>query len=153
NGAGSGGSVTYGDPYSQPPRYQNWNISVQRALTPSLVATLAYVGSNGKQLRGGGRGVWSNQLDPRYLALGDLLNQNATPASIAAAQAIVPGVNLPFPTFVGTIAQMLRPFPQYSGVTDVYGDVGQSNYNALQATIQKRLSHGLTFNLNYTFSK
>jgi hypothetical protein len=26
---GSGGAVTYGDPNSQPPRYQNWNLSVQ----------------------------------------------------------------------------------------------------------------------------
>lgn len=153
NGTGSGGAVTYGDPSSQPPRYQNWNFSVQRALTPSLVATVAYVGSNGKQLRGGGRGPWSNQMDPRYLVLGDLLNQNATPANVTAAQAIVPGVGLPFPAFVGSIAQMLRPFPQYNSVTDVYGDVGQSNYNALQASIQHRLSHGLTFNLNYTFSK
>jgi hypothetical protein len=82
-----------------------------------------------------------------------LLTQNATPANLAAAQAIVPGISLPFPTFVGTIAQMLRPFPQYNSVSDVYGDVGQSNYNALQASIQQRLSHGLTFNLNYTFSK
>jgi carboxypeptidase family protein len=153
NGNGPGGSVTYGDPFSQPPRYQNWNLSVQRALTQSLVVTMAYVGSNGKQLRGGGRGAWSNQMDPKYLVLKDLLNQNATPASVAAAQAIVPGIGLPFPTFVGSIAQMLRPFPQYSGVTDVYGDVGQSNYNALQASIQQRLTHGLTFNLNYTFSK
>jgi hypothetical protein len=153
NGTGSGGTVTYGDPYSQPPRYQNWNLSVQRSLTNSLVVTAAYVGSNGKQLRGGGRGPWSNQLDPRYLVLGNLLTQNATPANIAAAAAIVPGLALPFPTFVGTIAQALRPFPQYNGVTDVYGNVGQSNYNALQFSIQQRLAHGLTFNLNYTRSK
>ncbi len=26
NGTGSGGSVTYADPNSQPPRYQNWNL-------------------------------------------------------------------------------------------------------------------------------
>ncbi|MEP6900208.1 MAG: TonB-dependent receptor [Actinomycetota bacterium] len=153
NGTGSGGAVTFGDPNSQPPRYQNWNLSIQRSLTPSLVVTAAYVGSNGKQLRGGGRGIYSNQLDPKYLVLGNLLNSTANPANIALAQAIVPGVGLPFPTFVGTIAQMLRPFPQYSSVTDVYGDVGQSNYNALQVSVQQRLSHGLTFNLNYTFSK
>jgi len=153
NGTGSGGSVTYGDPFSQPPRYQNWNLSVQRSLTQSLVVTAAYVGSNGKQLRGGGRGPWSNQMDPKYLVLGNLLTQNATPANITAAQAIVPGVSLPFSTFVGTIGQMLRPFPQYNTVTDVYGDVGQSNYNALQASIQHRLSHGFTFNFNYTYSK
>ena len=145
--------MTYGDPDSQPPRYQNWNLSVQRSLTNSLVLTAAYVGSNGKQLRGGGRGIYSNQLDPKYLVLGNLLTQNATAANLTAAQAIVPGVKLPFPTFVGTIAQALRPFPQYNGVTDVYGDVGQSNYNALQLSIQQRLAHGLTFNFNYTRSK
>jgi len=153
NGTGSGGAVTYGDPFSQPPRYQNWNLSVQRSLTNSLIVTAAYVGSNGKQLRGGGRGIWSNQIDPKYLVLGNLLTQTATPANIAAAAAIVPGVSLPFPTFVGTIAQALRPFPQYNSVTDVYGNVGQSNYNALQLSVQQRLARGLTFNLNYTFSK
>ena len=153
NGTGTGGTVTFGDPQSQPPRYQNWNLSIQRSITPSLVLTAAYVGSNGKQLRGGGRGLWSNQIDPGYLVLGNLLNQNATPANVAAAAAIVPGIKLPFPTFVGTIAQMLRPFPQYNGVTDIYGNVGQSNYNAMQLSLQQRLSNGLTFNLNYTFSK
>ncbi|HKQ80399.1 MAG TPA: TonB-dependent receptor [Blastocatellia bacterium] len=153
NGTGSGGAVTFGDPFSQPPRYQNWNLSIQRSLTPSLVVTAAYVGSNGKQLRGGGRGIYSNQMDPKYLVLGNLLTQNATPANVAAAAAIVPGVKLPFATFSGTIAQMLRPFPQYNSVTDVYGNVGQSSYNALQLSVQQRLSQGLTFNLNYTFSK
>jgi len=153
NGTGAGGAVTYGDPNSQPPRYQNWNLSIQRSLTDSLVVTAAYVGSNGKHLRGGGRGPLSNQLDPKYLVLGNLLNSTATPANIALARAIVPEVSLPFPTFVGTIAQMLRPFPQYNTVTDVYGNVGQTNYNALQVSVQQRLAHGLTFNANYTFSK
>jgi carboxypeptidase family protein len=153
NGTGSGGAVTFGDPNSQPPRYQNWNLSVQRLLTPSLVVTAAYVGSNGKQLRGGGRGPWSNQMDPKYLVLGNLLTQTATPARVEAARAIVPGIGLPFPTFVGTIAQMLRPFPQYNSVADIYGNVGQSNYNALQLSVQHRLSRGLTFNFNYTYSK
>src|SRR5262245_35705718 len=114
NGKGTGGAVTFGDPFSQPPRYQNWNLSIQRSLTPSLVVTAAYVGSNGKQLRGGGRGIYSNQINPKYLVLGNLLNQNATTANIAAAAAIVPGIKLPFATFSGTIAQMLRPFPQYN---------------------------------------
>ena len=153
NGTGNGGTMTFGDPFSQPPRYQNWNFSIQRSLTPSLVMTAAYVGSNGKQLRGGGRGPWSNQMDPKYLVLGNLLTANATPANLALAQAIVPGIGLPFPTFVGSIAQMLRPFPQYGGVTDVYGNVGQSNYNALQLSVDQRLARGLTFNFNYTFSK
>jgi hypothetical protein len=149
----TGGTLTFADPDSQPPRYQNWNLSVQRSLTSSMVLTLAYVGSNGKQLAGAGHGIWSNQIDPKYLVLGNLLNSTANPANVAAAAAILPGVALPFPTFTGTIAQMLRPFPQYGGIADPYGNVGQVNYNALQASLQQRLSHGLTFNINYTFSK
>ena len=32
-GLGSGGTLTYGNPDSVPPRYTNWNLSVQRSLT------------------------------------------------------------------------------------------------------------------------
>ena len=153
SGGAAGGTLTYADPTSQPPRYQNWNLSIQRSITSSLVVTAAYVGSNGKQLAGAGHGRWSNQIDPSYLILGGLLNMNATPANVAAAQAIIPSYKLPFATFQGTIAQSLRPFPQYGGIADPYGNVGQVNYHALQASLQQRLSRGLTFNVNYTFSK
>lgn len=152
-GRSAGGTLTYGDPNSQPPRYQNWNLSVQRSLTSSIVATIAYVGSNGKQLAGAAHGIWSNQIDPKYLVLGNLLNAQATPANVTAAQAVVSGIALPYANFSGTIAQMLRPFPQYSGIADPYGNVGQTNYHALQTSVQQRLSNGLTFNVNYTFSK
>jgi hypothetical protein len=47
---------------------------------------------------------------------------------------------------------MLLPFPQYKGVSDVYGDVANSNYNAWQVRLQQRMSHGLQFTLNYTYS-
>ena len=48
---------------------------------------------------------------------------------------------------------MLRPFPQYNSVAAPYNNDGQSNYQALQLSVQQRLSRGLTFNLNYTRSK
>lgn len=149
----TGGTLTYANPDSQPPRYNNWNISIQRSITNSMVVTAAYVGSNGKKLAGAPRAFWSNQIDPKYLALGNLLNASATPANVSAAAAIIPGIALPFATFSGNIAQMLRPFPQYGGIADPYGNDGQFNYHALQTSLQQRLSNGLTFNLNYTFSK
>ncbi len=152
-GRGSGGTLTYGNPTSAPPRYQNWNLSIQHSLTKSLVLTAAYVGSNGKRLAGAAPGYITNQLDPKYLVLGNLLNSTATPTTIAQAQAIVPSVRLPFATFSGTIGQMLKPFPQYTSVSAPYNNDGQSNYNALQASLQQRLSSGLTFNVNYTYSK
>jgi hypothetical protein len=156
NGTGNPpATVTYGDPSlgGIPPRYQNWNFNIERAVTAGMTVSAAYVGSNGHFLGGGGRGIWSDQINPRYLVLGNLLNQAATPANLAAANAILPGIALPYPSFSGSIAQMLRPFPQYAGLTDIWGDVGNSNYNSFQLSMNQRLSHGLTFHFNYTYAK
>ena len=146
---------TYGDPAigGKPPMYQNYNLSIERAVTANLTIGAAYVGSKGHWLGGAGRGIWSDQIDPRYLVLGNLLQQPATPANLAAANAIFPGIGPPFPNFTGSIAQTLRPFPQYNGINDVWGDIGNSSYDSLQITATKRLSYGLTFNFNYTWAK
>ena len=155
-GRGSGGNVTYGDPEigGRMPRYQNWNAGFQYALHSTMTVGASYAGSRGDFLDGPKRGFYANQLDPKYLALGNLLTQQATPANIASAQAVVPGVSLPYANFSGTIAQMLRPFPQYSGVTDVYGNISRSNYHSLQITAEKRRSDdGLSLSFNYTFSR
>jgi hypothetical protein len=152
-GLPSGGTLTYGNPNSVPPRYTNWNLSIQRSLTRSTILTAAYVGSIGKSLAGAAPGFWTNQMDPKFLVLGNLLTLTATPANVAAAAAIVPGVKLPFANFSGTIGQMLKPWPQYTSISAPYNNDGQLNYQALQASIQQRLTNGLTFNVNYTYSK
>ncbi|HMJ84315.1 MAG TPA: TonB-dependent receptor, partial [Vicinamibacterales bacterium] len=155
-GRGTGGGVTYGDPEigGRPPRYQNWNAGLQRTLWRTVTLGATYAGSRGDFIGSSGRGFYSNQMDPRFLVLGNLLTAQATAANIAAAQAIVPGVSLPYTGFSGTIGQMLRPFPQYSGVTDVYGDVARSTYHSLQLTLEKRRSDdGLIVNFNYTYSR
>ncbi len=155
NGTGNPAvTMQYGDPSlgGQPPRYQNWNFGIERAVMSTLTLGVSYVGSNGHYLGGGGRSIWSDQIDPKYLALGSLLQAQATPANLASASRIIP-VFLPYASFTGTLAQMLRPFPQYQGVSDLWGDVANSNYNSLQVVLRKSLSRGLTFNFNYTFAK
>jgi hypothetical protein len=89
----SGGSVSFDNPENaaRPPRYQNWNFSLQRALTSSTTLAVGYAGSNGKLLRGGGLGIWSSQIHPRYLALGNLLTSQVNATTLASAQAIIPG--------------------------------------------------------------
>ena len=150
------GGITYGDPQigGKPPYFENWNLGIQRALTSNMTLTLAYSASAGHFLATSvGRGIWSDQIDPSYLALGNLLNVTASNANIAAANAIIPGINRPYSNFSGTIGQMLRPFPQYSSVTDVWGDIGNSTYHSLQVMLNQRLAAGLTFNISYTRSK
>lgn len=151
----TGGGVTVADPEigGVPPRFQNFNLGFQYALGRSLTLGINYAGSNGHHLGGGGRGIWSNQIDPKYLALGNLLSQNATAANIATARASFPEVALPYANFVGTIAQMLRPFPQYNSISDPYGDVGNSHFNSLQVTVELRRWKGLLWNVNYMLSR
>jgi hypothetical protein len=152
----AGGGIGYGDPQlgGRAPYTQNWNLTVERELSPSTVVKASYSASNSHFLPTGiGRGIWSDQIQPQYMALGALLTQPATPANISAAQALFPGVQLPYANFQGTIGQMLRPFPQYAGVGDNFPDIGNGNYQSLQAAVQRRYSSGLQFLISYTLSK
>jgi hypothetical protein len=152
----TGGSIAYNRPATagQSPYTMNWNLALEQQVTPSTVWSLSYSASASRLIPiAGGNGTFSNQLNPRYLALGNLLTQPATPTAIAQAQAIVPGVGLPYPNFDGAIGQMLLPFPQYSGVTDVSADFGTASYNSLQTYVQRTISQGLYFLASYTWSK
>jgi hypothetical protein len=49
--------------------------------------------------------------------------------------------------------QLLRPFPQYTGVNLSRPSWGNSNYHAFQAKLERRFSAGLTAMVAYNFSK
>ncbi len=149
-------TVTYGDPEigAKPPYYLNWSFGVQHSLTPSLTLGLSYTASSGHFLPGAGNaGPNTNQIPLKYLALGSLLTSTANATTIAQARAVFPEVALPFSNFVGTISQMLRPYPQYGAISNPWANLGNSTYNALQLTLNHRFAHGLTFMFGYTFSK
>ncbi len=149
---------TFADPYygGRSPQFINWSFGLQRELSPSTTLTISYVGSQGHFLQPdslNARGLYSNQLDPRYLGLGSQLSNQATAANRAAA-----GVTtLPYTSFGGaqnpSIAQLLKPFAQYSSISDAYGFVGNTRFHALQVYATKRLTSGLTFMMNYQWAK
>ncbi len=152
----TGGGIGFGDPLlgGRAPYTQNWNFTVERELSPSTVIRASYSASNSHFLPTGiGRGIYSDQILPQYMALGSLLTADATPANIAAAQALFPGIGLPYANFQGSIGQMLRPFPQYSGVGDNFANFGNGNYHSLQMAVQRHFSKGLQFLISYTLSK
>ena len=148
---------TYGDPNTggKPAYYEDWSISLERSLPKNLTISLAYSASLGKYLAGPGNGSGAliNQTPLKYLALGSLLAAKETATTLAQAQAIVPGIVLPFSNYSGTIGQMLKPFPQYGTISSPWSDYGQSNYQGGQFKITRRMSSGLTFSLGYTRSK
>jgi hypothetical protein len=65
-------------------------------------------------------------------------------------------INQPYPdpqVALGNISpDSVRPYPGFSNIT-MYGTMFDSNYNALQATLNHRLQQGLQFQVSYTYSK
>ncbi len=123
---------------------QNWNFGIQYQMPWKTRLEVNYVGNHGSRLFDPYLGQL-NQVDPsKYLSLGDVLLDDIN---------LHPEFAKPFPSFEGTVAQSLRPFPQYYGVGEYRRNEGWSNYHSLQATLTKHVSHGMSFLLAYTFSK
>jgi len=165
--AGNGTGIAFADPYlsGRAPEFSFYNVGLQREITNNLIVAVNYVGSQSHFIAGAGgiRGFYAGQLDPKWLALGSNLSKPATAANIAAAQAAT-GLTLPIPypgytaaaavNSSATIQHMLTWKPQYAGTTDTWGtNVANANYNAFQLSVSQRASHGLTLNINYTYSK
>jgi hypothetical protein len=139
-------NVQYQGPTAgQPGRIYNWSVNVQHEIR-NLLLDVAYQGNRGKRLNST---VDLNQLPPSLLSRGTLLQQRIdSPAAQAA------GITAPFAGFPAnlSVAQALRPFPQYLGVQSLFAGWGQSWYDALQAKVERRF--GLyQLNANYTWSK
>ena len=160
-GVGQGGISTYW-PTAQLLSYMvQWNYDIQYNFKSTWMLDVGYVGNGGNRLISGTANI--NQVSSKYLALGDLLNKPINDAAVVAA-----GFTPPYPNFVAsfpftpTLAQALRPFPQYAGLDlgpengpgfGGSGNIGHSTYHALQIKLNKQLSQGLYMLTSYTWSK
>jgi hypothetical protein len=135
------------------PYMQRWSFGVQRQLPSRSVLEVTYVGNKGTHI------ATSRAIDSTpapYLSTSPLRD----PAVINYLSAQVPNPFNGIPQFAGggitgtTISRgnLLRPYPQYNGIT-MTDPNGESWYHSLQARFEKRFSHGVLFNLDYTWSK
>lgn len=125
---------------------QQWNLAIQRELLRDLVVEVAYAGS--KITHVGIPDTNINQLTVEQLAQGNTLLQTVTNPFFGQ---IPRASSLGDPTIPR--AQLLRPFPRFTTVSLYRNNVGNTSYHALQAKLEKRLSHGLAFLVSYTRSK
>jgi len=111
------------------PYAQDWNLNVQRSFGESWLWEIGYVGTTGVKL-------------PRFI--------EGNPAKYYPGQSTVDNVNQ---------RRLYSGCTLASPTNCIYGSVGEiasianSNYNALQTSLRKRFSHGLSFLASYTFSK
>ena len=109
------------------PYMQTYNVGVQTSLANNLMLDLGYVGSEGRKF-------------PRLFSF----NQAITPAAVLGTYAAGSFGGPFFPGFGNLTAPGLGSFLMESNAN--------SNYNSLQATLNKRFSHGLQMLLSYTWS-
>jgi hypothetical protein len=131
---------------------QSFGLSFEQGLPWGFTGKLEYLGNNTRGI------FWNtsfpypsiNQISLKDLALGPLLE-----ADINSSQAVEAGIKPPYLGFTGSVAQALRPYPQYLDITPLNNPSSFSEWNAGHFALQKRFSGtpGLSMLLDYTWSK
>jgi hypothetical protein len=148
---------------NQPYGYvQQFNFGVERQIGRQATLSVAYGGSKGTHLvlsQGyTGTGINLDQIPDQYLSIGGAPANGTTPGTGLFKQ--VPN---PYNGLISNSNQLggatilegllLKPYPQYTGLTQSVPRLGASTYNALQVAFKERLSHGGQVQVAYTYAK
>jgi hypothetical protein len=119
-----------------------WNLSVQHAFGNNLSLNVAYVGTHGEDLRG--------TTDINQPSLG--IANGSSGAALQNELRRRPFTQNCSTAFLGGLG--LNPAQCFPYLGQVQENLPNeiSNYNGLQVTLNKRLSHGLQFNAGYTYA-
>ena len=140
--------INYTYPYTQ-----QWSLDIQHQVGGGWLADIGYYGDNGVHLPG--------FIDNNQPSTNSYLNCNATTPCMSGPNAIsfthnvtVNGVTS-MQTVVDTTntnkLNVLRPYIGWSG-GNFFEEIYNSNYNSLQAQLQKQFRGGSLINLSYTWS-
>jgi len=139
------------DPHLKTPFAVNYNISITHSFGSDVSLEVAYVGNMGHRLLSF-QDANQPSLGSSY-CLNTLTAAQAADACNPAGLDFVPNVT----TVTGGNPQALqeaRPFFNkfpYLGYIELVGNHATSNYNSLQVSLNKRMSHGLQLTAGYTY--
>jgi hypothetical protein len=132
------GSFVAQQPNAKATTVYSWNFAIQHQFGSSWLASATYLGTQTIHIWG------TEQLNPAILIPGTI---GSCPAGVTT------GCNATSNTNQRRIAYLANPaLGQYLGPVDTFEDGGTGSYNALLLSAQKRLTKGVSFNANYTWS-
>jgi len=123
------------NPNNVQPEVDQWNLGIERQLPSQMLATLEYVGTKGTHLS-----ILKNLNQTYFDSLGRAC------VAVSGASPNCPGL--------GAAGTGLLPYIEYSnlGPIEYRDNVGNSTYHGMEASLQKRFSHGSSFSVAYTWS-
>ena len=120
------------DPKLRLPYAQDWNLNIEHAFGSDWLLQVGYIGTKGTRL-------------PRFI--------EANPTVYDPNLSYTDNVNFSDQRRLYSGCTVQQPSPcTYSSVGEISG-IANSSYNALQASLKKRFSHGLSALFSYTYSK
>lgn len=146
-----GTGLTFFNENPKTSQQQRWQMNLQREIGGGWVAEAGYVGNRGTRIEITRN---MNALPLQYLSTSPV-RDNATNTFLGAQvdnplAGLLPGTSLN--NAKTPRSNTLRPFPLY-GDLNTTTNQGYTWYHSLQASAQKRFSHGYTLMLSYTWSK
>jgi hypothetical protein len=125
---------------------EQWNFSIQRTLIRNTVLEVSYLGNRGLHLPIY-PGYQLDTLPPADMALGTQLTRLVPNPFYGLIQSGTLSGQMT------TLGQLLRPFPQYTGLNILFDPGATSGYNALGIHLQSRFSGGYIVTAAYTKGK
>jgi hypothetical protein len=139
-----GQGVTWDQANEKNPRSQQWNIGIQKQLPGQWMIDAAYSGNKVNNLVSGSYEY--NSIDPANYSLGLSLQDQVPNPYVGLVSGSLGAATI-------QRLQSLKPYPYYSSVSVRNPHLGESYYNALLFSAEKRFSQGVSFLVSYTKSK
>lgn len=140
-------------------RTLQYSVDVQRQLPYKLAVSVGYIGHRADRLRSDFGRLNALPFDALKLGYPILVTNINSVTALQRQYAQSVGITIPangaavYAGFNGSVAQALRPFPQYNQIDNITESLGVSNYNALQIKLRRRFAQGIQFGASYTFSR
>jgi hypothetical protein len=147
-----GQGITFFNPGIKNPYSIRWNFDIQRQIGKGMVFEIGYTGNHAVHLP---IDFDFNAIPQQYFSTSffrdqAVIDRNSLNVANPFAN-LLPGQSLNSAT--AGFTQLVRPFPQFTGVTMSATNAGSSYFHALQMRFEKRFSSGLQFLSNFQWGR